>query len=448
MNNYGRRTFLKSLGLGASAFLLSSRLAPRIARADDTDRSFVFCYFRGGWDCLLGLDPRDPGTFTDARAGETRIQLGWDQIPATYGREIIQPRGSNIPLGPVMGGIAPHFDKMCVVNGLSMDTVAHEVGRMYFITGMAPRGTQPAGSSLPTRIVAQQGDRSALPNLVVRVDTYNEGLPTYASGLAVGNVGDLVSTLTDGSRAPTGVVREKLDAYRARAAACDPTALDRRGLLGLIESSQVKARSLVDEGLSAKFNFTSTTDPEMVELATRYGITVLASPQAQAAMAFQALRYGMAQCVTIELADDLDTHDQRWATDHPDQLFAGFSALGRLLEDLAATDDPARGGKLLDHTTLLAFSEFGRTSMINARDGRDHSLTSSCLLAGAGVPHNRVIGRSSDVNMVPVAVDPTTGEARDGGTFLTPNLVAASIMQSAGFNTDALRTQGLPCLMA
>src|SRR5258706_14399532 len=117
-----RRIFLKSLGMGAGAFVLTSALAPKLARAANTDRSFVFCYFRGAWDSLMGLDPRDPNVFTDARIGQTGIELGWDQIPNTYGRTIIQPAGSNISFGPVMGGIAEHFDKMCVVRGITMDT--------------------------------------------------------------------------------------------------------------------------------------------------------------------------------------------------------------------------------------------------------------------------------------------------------------------------------------
>lgn len=442
-----RRTFLQSLGAGAGAFMLHSVLRPRSARAA-ADRSFVFCYFRGGWDTLLCLDPRDPSVFTSDRRGETLIELGWDQIPSDYPRTILMPSGSNIPLGPVMSGIQDHYEKMCVVNGMTMDTVAHDVGRKYFITGMAPRGTSAAGSAVPTRIVAQQGDASAFPNLVVRAETYNDGDPAFASGLTVNSVGDLIYTLTDGPRAPNAVIRDKLDGYRTAQRDCDPAFLDKRGLLGLLRSSQSKARELVSSGLADKFQFTNQNDPEMSDIAARYSITNLSSVEAQAAMAYQALRYEMAQCVTIELASNLDTHDANWSTDQPDQLFAGFNALGRLVADLEGTPDPTRGGTLLDHTTILAFSEFGRTALLNGRGGRDHSLTSSCLMIGAGVPGNRVVGRSSDTGMTPTAVDPASGSPDDGGVLITPTLVVASIMQAAGYDTDALRTSGLPCLMA
>jgi hypothetical protein len=237
-----KRQFLQSVGVGAGAFLLPSILAPKKAQAV-APRSYVFCYFKGGWDQLLGLDPRDPSVFTEARRAETKIELGWDQIPNVYPRTIIQPPGSNLELGPVMGAIAPHYEKMCVIRGISMDTVAHEVGRRYFITGLPPRGTAAAGSAVPTRIAAQQGDLSPFPNLVMGAETYNEGLPTYATGLTVNSVGDLITALTDGPASLGGAARAKLDAHRTSEARCDPSALDRRGLLGSFAAAKQRPGS-------------------------------------------------------------------------------------------------------------------------------------------------------------------------------------------------------------
>jgi anaerobic selenocysteine-containing dehydrogenase len=59
-----RRTFLKAAagfggasilgGMPFNAFAQATALAP-------ADRCFVFCYFGGGWDVLLSLDPRGRG---------------------------------------------------------------------------------------------------------------------------------------------------------------------------------------------------------------------------------------------------------------------------------------------------------------------------------------------------------------------------------------------------
>ncbi len=449
--DFNRRVFLKSLGMGTAACLLSSGGLPRLARgqaAGEVGRNFIFCYFSGGWDTLLGLDPRDPGVFTEDRVGQTRIQLAWDRLPVGFSQTIIQPRGSNIGFGPAAESFARHFDKSCVVRGVSMDTLTHEVGRRYFITGLAPRGLSAAGSSMGTRIVAQQGDLSPIPHLVARVESYNEGDPAFASGMSVNSVTDLITALADGPQAPAGAVRARLDEYRQRRQGCDPAASNARGFLTLIEETQFKARELVVGGFNRRFQFTNANDPEMVALSARYGITNLAGAESQAAMAFQALKYGIAQSVTIELASGLDTHDNTWETDQAPNQAIGFSALATLVDDLAAEPHP-EGGVLLDHTTIVCFSEFGRTPTLNSRDGRDHSLSSSALMIGAGVPHNKVVGATSDVAMNPRAVDPSTGEpVESGGVTLSPTLVLASAMASAGLNTDALRVDGLPCLMA
>ena len=150
----------------------------------------------------------------------------------------------------------------------------------------------------------------------------------------------------------------------------------------------------------------------------------------------------MAQCVTVSLATSLDNHDESWADDHPETLRAGFNALATLIDDLEEAN-------LMEKTTIVVFSEFGRTPLINTRDGRDHSLSSCALLLGAGIPANTVIGGTNDVGLGPLPIDPNTGQTLDnGGTTLTPANVLASVMQGAGYDPSELRVAGLPCLMA
>jgi uncharacterized protein (DUF1501 family) len=189
----------------------------------------------------------------------------------------------------------------------------------------------------------------------------------------------------------------------------------------------------------------------MSGIATRYGITNqvggLGSIQAQTAMAYQAIKYQLAQCVTVEVARDLDTHDSSWADEQPDQQAAAFAAIAQLVGDLETTPDP-RGGSLLDNTTIVCFSEFSRGALLNSRGGRDHSLTSSALLIGAGVPGNKVVGKSTDTGMAPMAIDPSSGEPNEAGVLISPTLIIASIMEQAGYDVTKLRTNGLPCLMA
>lgn len=103
----------------------------------------------------------------------------------------------------------------------------------------------------------------------------------------------------------------------------------------------------------------------------------------------------------------------------------------------------------MSKTTIVVFSEFGRTPLLNSRGGRDHSLSSCAMLIGAGVPGNTVVGGTNDVGLGPLPIDPESGlTLGSGGTTLTPAKVLASVMQSAGYDPSSLRETGLPCLMA
>ena len=441
-----RRGFLRASGLGAGAMMLHSGLSPRIAHAQTApDHNFIFAYFGGGWDTLLCLDPRNPDEFTDARIRDTNIQLGWDLLDGSFDPEMKRFDGSPVTFGPAIGNFEKHHAKCCVVRGMSMDTLTHEVGRRYMLTGQMPAGLQAQGSSIPTRIVAQQGDLSPIPNLVARAETYNKGLPSFASGLSVNSAGDLVLTLERLPGSPSADVFSHLNAYRNRRRPCDPTQLNRRGLIDSILSAETKAQSLIEESLSDFFNFSR---PEHADLRERYNIRT-AGPGAagfnageQAALAAQALKQGVAQCVTISLATSLDTHDETWATDHPVLLQDGFNALSALVDDL-------EDAGLMNKTTIVVFSEFGRTPLLNSRGGRDHSLSSCALLLGAGVRPNTVIGASNDIGLSTLPIDPQTGEAlSSGGTTVTPSNVLASVMTATGYDASALRTEPLPCIMA
>ncbi len=453
-----RRTFLQTLGLAATGtVMMGPWSAGRLIGAPQkqADRNFIFCYFNGGWDQLLSLDPRYPGQFPDSKIRTSQIQLGYDRLPAAFNdgtpltKNIIKPSGSNIEFGPAMDSFAKHYDVSCVVRGVMMDTVAHDIGRRYFITGEMPAGLSAKGSSWGTRIVAQQGELSQIPNLVLQVETYNNGLPTFATGLKATSTYDLVSTLKKGPDALSNELQKFLDDYRASAENCDPTQLNEDGLMSMVQLSQHKAKSLVDSNLSKYFDFLNKGDATMVDIAKRYGITSTTSPGAQAALAYQAVKEQLAQCITIELARGLDTHVDNWNTDQPNLLHEGFKALSTLVTDLKDTKHPTLvGKKLIDTTTIVCFSEFARTPLINSKDGRDHFLVSSCLLIGAGVPHNEVIGATADIGMSAFQIDANTGQpVKSGGAFLNPQNILASILKGAGYKHDALREKPLPCLI-
>ncbi len=187
-SSISRRKLLGALGLGGGALLLDGFLGLRHAQADvgDPDDAplLVMCEFSGGWDTLYSLDPRNHQLFGDPAGG---IYTGFDTVtdPTTKGvidttsTGLVRPVGGNIDFGPAIGSIAAdHRDELCVVRGVNMGTLTHEVGRRYFLTGKFPRGLAASGSSLETWWAAAGGHLSdhQIPNLVSGgAETYNEG---------------------------------------------------------------------------------------------------------------------------------------------------------------------------------------------------------------------------------------------------------------------------------
>ncbi|MEZ4340234.1 MAG: hypothetical protein R3B82_26730 [Sandaracinaceae bacterium] len=104
----GRRGFLggalavggATVGLGLGGFGALTRLARGQDGTPPPERFYVFAYFQGGWDTLLGIDPRDPAVFSDDTVGLTRIQPAYDnQSIVEYRSAPARAPGTEILLG-------------------------------------------------------------------------------------------------------------------------------------------------------------------------------------------------------------------------------------------------------------------------------------------------------------------------------------------------------------
>jgi len=425
-----RRQLLKSGLMLAGSAGLSRWLAPTLARAQDTeDLYFVFAYFSGGWDILLSLDPRDPAQYTEDDIRQTRIQPAYDQLPGTPG--LVRAGGRSF--GPYIGGLAGHADRMAVINGLSMETLTHETGRRRFLTGKTPSGLQARGSSASSWLAANFGDGLPIPNLALRVEAYNQDLPSYATALRASSVSDLVDALRPEGSALA--LKDELDELLALEADCPKATAS--ATWRAAEAGRAKAVEMVESRLDQLFALSANT-PEMESLRDRYGVAdrfALTSPEAQAALAAQALKGGVSRCVTIQATSGLDTHFDDWSRDQGPRQQRGFDAIARLVDDLAASPYRGSGESWLDRTIIVGFSEFSRTPLLNERGGRDHSLTNSCFVLGSGIRPG-TYGASSDFGMEPSVVDPTTGQVEASGEVIRPEHVIMALMRRAGVEGD------------
>lgn len=441
-----RRDFLGTgcaLGAGAAAFG-SPMMMQTLARAAgpnpdlSKDRHYIFCYFSGGWDILLGLDPRHPAQFNEGNLSEFRIQPGWEYLE-NPDVSMVEP-GNNIQLGPFIGDLGTmHWDKLCVVRGMSAETLTHEVGRRRFITGKPPSGLLARGSSVATYLAAGLGQQQPVPNLAVSVESYNVDLPTYASGFSVLGVNDLVTALSGPSVGLDPLQDAQLDAVMSQFANCN--SFQASPVLRAAEEGRRKAREMVQGGFDSLFNFKANS-PEMLALRDHYGFntgnsstTGVLSPAGQAALAVTAITSGLSRVVSIQVASGLDTHYDDWTDVQGPRQQTGFNAIARMVEDLASRPYGPGGESWLDHTTIVGFSEFSRTSMLNQNTGRDHSLTNACLMLGAGIKPG-IIGASSNVGMSPTGTDLLTGMPSQGGEIVKPEHVLRALMEDIGITDD------------
>ncbi len=465
-----RRTFLKAASafagsslFGGVSFKAFAQQAQGLAPAD---HCFVFVYFSGGWDALLNLDPRDPTEFTPERISETRILPGYSLLSndASYPTSVIKPAGSNIGFGPAVGNFANHFDVMSVVRGINMTTVAHEVGFRYFLTGKEPNGSAARGSSTATEVVGQlypkMATRPPVPNLAFNIETYNDRYGGYANALRVSSSNDLLLTLSPSPTALDSEIEKQLVDMRGKPVTCEAQLYDTRGLVTQYQDARKQVRSVLDAALDRYFRFDSTTgDPPAVAMeksatVARYKLRVGTnglpndprnSAAARAALVATALKKGVSQCVSINLTGGLDTHFGTQLTQANNQR-QGWNALADLISDLKDSDHPS-GGKFIEHTTILVFSEFSRTPLINASGGRDHHLTNSCAIIGKGVKHNFVFGASGNVGMSPGVVSYDTGLPDPNGFQVLPEHVIASVMKAGGLDYSITRVEPLKGLL-
>lgn len=466
-----RRKFLKAAAGFAGASLLGAtpfRSFAEAAAFAPADRCFVFLYFGGGWDVLLGLDPRDPAVFTPERVSETRILPGYSLLSADGSFPLTpvtptQRAGAEPPamsFGPAIGRFADHYDKCAVVRGIHMKTVAHEVGFRYFLTGKQPIGSAARGSSTATEIVGQMKPRVPVPSIAYGIESYNDRYPGYANALRVSRANDLILTLSPSPTALDAEIEKQLVDLRGNTVTCEAQLSDTRGLVGQYRDARSQMSEVLGNQLHRQFQLDFETakgadvdlrNMQRAAIRAQYNLPASGtvnydSPAGRAALVSVALKQGIAQCVSMNLVGGLDTHFGTQVS-HATKQRDGWNALADLVDDLRKSNHPS-GGSFLDHTTFLVFSEFSRTPLINGSGGRDHHISSSALLIGAGIRHNTVFGRAGDINMAPGVVDRKTGMPDPKGFNILPEDLIATVLASADLDYSITRTEPLSGLLS
>ena len=447
---FTRRQLLRH-GISLGAMSAAGRLSlPSVAYASEpptVDKNFIFCYFSGGWDVFLGLDPKDPEVFTEERKYETRIELGFHKLPSNY-RNLVETSVPEITFGPYIGNLAQHADKLCLVRGMSVDALGHPAGNARFITGKPPSGANARGSSVATVISDLYGSQRLLSNLCFRMNSYNVDRSSSATATRIWSLEDLYTFLERTDAPFNEFVFDEIDDFLQ--IHTNPNQSD---FLSNALDYKEKMREMTALQLKEEFDLDgSATD--MAAVRDIFDITGSINPQnalddakVRAAMAARAIVSGTSRCVSVEIQGGLDTH-KLWAGDQGPNQEKGFNAMASLISYLDSVPHD-NGGTYLDHTTILCYSELGRTPMLIG-DGRNHNRTTSCFLAGAGIRKGVVVGGSSEVGAGCQRVDLQTGLVSDTGVIIRPEHIHRALLHSIGHTEDSadLRVDPLHAILS
>ena len=287
------------------------------------------------------------------------------------------------------------------------------------------------GSSASTWLAQHLGLRQPIPNLSVLVESYNAGLANAATALSVTSTQDLLRTLRPDENTVSGDLANLVDAHLESQTLC----ASRQGsqIISQSEASRAKVQEMVRGRLDSYFDFGANT-PEMIELRDRFGFRRqdTNTPEVQGALAIQAITKGISRCASIRVTTGLDTHFDDWESDQGPRQQRGFEVIAQMMDALDNLEYKGSGSSWLDHTTIVGFSEFSRTPLLNVRGGRDHSLTNACFLAGGGIRGNQVIGASSDLALQPTTTNLRTGRPDPNGEVIRPEHILQTLYDEVG----------------
>ncbi len=407
-----RRRFLGT-SLGA---LVGGALLARPARAEGAAlRKFVFVGAQGGWDPTRAFQPVFDISGADLEPGAELHSVG--DVPY-----VAHPNRPNVD-----AFFETWAGQSLVLNGVLVPSIAHDICRMLVLTGSVS-GVSPDWPA----IIAGEGGELVLPHVVIGGPSFpgDRGTAVARTG-AFGQLESLLSgSALDGSdlptRAPIAPEESLLDRFvgrRAAAWASGQRSASGKALATALTASQDRARALKE--LRWIVDFSGGSDFV-----------------SQSAVAVDVLARGVSRCVSLENGGSSlvwDTHASNDAIQSAlfEDLFYG---LNQLVQMLALTPGEV-AATLLEETTVVVFSEMGRTAQLNSADGKDHWPYTSVLLVGSGLQGGRVVG-GLDANYYGRPVDPVSGDLTTSGvapdvTALGATLLALADVDPAEFVPNA-----------
>ncbi len=402
-----RRDFISGLHKIAAFSALGGVSGKLWAAPEDyTGRLFVTVQAAGAWDIASFCDPKKN------IAGEAPIN-NWahTQDIASVG---------NLRYAPVAANAAfftKHYTKLCVINGVDMQTNSHSTGVLHNWSGRNSAGFPSLTALFAARFAPQ------LPLAYLNYGGYAETarLIRYTR---LNDVNSLLTVLT-----PNVLPWDRNGHYQ------NPD------MLALVQAHQQKrlerlraqpnllprTRYALDSYYAAQLNAQSLKDfaaviPDASELeSNRF--------KQQMQITLLAFQSGVA-CSADMVLDGFDTHANH-DRDH-------FPKLTELTQGIDYLWDYAETLGLADRLTVLVGSDFSRTPWYNSSNGKDHWPIGTVLVMEKNAPFGNRLWQATDDSLHAVKVDPVTLKPSAAGTVIYPKHIHKALRQHLGIAEASL----------
>lgn len=412
-----RRHFLQS-----SAATLSASLLPQITlAANQSEKKFIFVFNQGGWDPTRVFAPEFDNPLVSMEGAAEENQIGNLRWVSHFARPSVDSFVEN------------HYENLLLINGVQIRSIAHEICTCLAYTGTIS-GSNPDWA---TAIAASSINSLSIPHLVL-------GGPSFAGpyGAYVVQTGgnNQLEELLDGS------IQERNDHYQPRLSMPSRSIIDQHiQARGHAKAAQALYGS--NEKLAAAFKISIDNAIQLQNQRYTMNFSTSTTLGSQIDTAIDALSNGISRAVSLVFSgsDGLgwDTHANN--DDTQSQLFeALFSELEQLIFQLESTPD-VHGVPLSESTTVVVFSEMGRTPALNGTAGKDHWPFTSVMIWGAEITGNRVIGSFSP-EYQGEKIDLNTGEISSSGITLGIESIGAGLLALADLDPRAFITDADPLL--
>jgi len=407
-DDLSRRSVLQ-LGITGAALLAVPWPLQRKAQAQTVAPHFsVLFQADGGWDPTQVFDAHDPNDSTDG------IDV---DVPGQPASTIATIGGLTYLSNPVTRPTVDLFfsnwaSRSAIVNGVGTGSTSHSQSTQLVLTGYL----DPTKADFAVMAAHHNGGELPLPHLQLNGDSFG-GAYGGLSGRLGGQMSDAIAynRLENGQLAVSGLgeayIQQALEFERLRSAEAPPEAIAAK----LSEFTDGNARGDMLAQLASSININGNNG---TQLATTLG---------------SAFRGGLTSSVTARRFGGFDTHNDNTA--QAPSFENVFMFMNDFLTQLQA-EPGVVASSLLDETTVILCSEFGRTPRLNGDGGKDHHPWNSYLFVGKNVRGGVTVGRTDD-DQEGMKTNLSTGLPDNNGQQLHVSNMVAGILTLMGANPSS-----------